>query len=184
MRILLAEDDAMIGEVVLDARRAEHYAADWVRDGAMAQTALATAPYDLLLLDLGLPRQDGLAVLRNLLDNALRHTPEGGRVRVSIEPAPTEPAGEPVPARPGEPAPAGQGALLAVEDSGPGIAPEDRARVLDCFYRAPGAPGHGSGLGLAIARAVAERHGAVIEAGASAALGGARLVLRFSGASD
>ncbi|MBP7456841.1 MAG: response regulator, partial [Ottowia sp.] len=60
MRILLVEDDTMIGEVVHDALRAEHYAVDWVKDGAMAQTALATAPYDLLLLDLGLPRQDGL----------------------------------------------------------------------------------------------------------------------------
>lgn len=66
MRILLVEDDTMIGEVVHDALRAEHYAVDWVKDGAMAQTALATAPYDLLLLDLGLPRQDGLTVLRAL----------------------------------------------------------------------------------------------------------------------
>lgn len=66
MRMLLVEDDAMIGEVVLDALRAEHHAVDWVRDGAMALTALATAPYDLLLLDLGLPRQDGLSVLRQL----------------------------------------------------------------------------------------------------------------------
>jgi len=66
MRILLVEDDVMIGEVVLDTLRAEHYAADWVKDGAMAQTALATASYDLVLLDLGLPRLDGLTVLRNL----------------------------------------------------------------------------------------------------------------------
>ena len=66
MRILLVEDDTMIGEVVLDALRAEHWAVDWVRDGALAQVALATTPYDLLLLDLGLPRQDGMAVLRAL----------------------------------------------------------------------------------------------------------------------
>jgi two-component system OmpR family response regulator len=66
MRILLAEDDTMIGEVVLDALRAEHYAVDWVKDGAMADTALTTADYDLLLLDLGLPRKDGLEVLRSL----------------------------------------------------------------------------------------------------------------------
>jgi two-component system OmpR family response regulator len=52
--------------VVLDALRAERYAVDWVRDGVMAETALATAGYDLLLLDLGLPRKDGLAVLRQL----------------------------------------------------------------------------------------------------------------------
>lgn len=66
MRILLAEDDTMIGEVVLDALRAEGWAVDWVKDGAMADTALVTANYDLLLLDLGLPRKDGLDVLRAL----------------------------------------------------------------------------------------------------------------------
>jgi two-component system OmpR family response regulator len=66
MRILLAEDDTMIGEVVLDALRAEGWAVDWVKDGAMAETALATAAYDLVLLDLGLPHKDGLAVLRGL----------------------------------------------------------------------------------------------------------------------
>ena len=49
MRILLVEDDTMIGEVVLDALRAEHYAVDWVRDGAMAQTALATTSLNGLL---------------------------------------------------------------------------------------------------------------------------------------
>ncbi len=66
MRILLAEDDGMIGEVVLDTLRAEGYAVDWVKDGAMADTALATAEYDLLLLDLGLPKKTGLDVLRGL----------------------------------------------------------------------------------------------------------------------
>ncbi len=65
MRLLLVEDDTMIGETVLDQLRAEHYAVDWVRDGEMALTALAVA--DLRpggLLDLGLPRVDGLDVLR------------------------------------------------------------------------------------------------------------------------
>jgi two-component system, OmpR family, response regulator len=66
MRLLLVEDDAMIGEAVLDALRAEHYAVDWVRDGAMADTALRTESYDLVLLDLGLPKRDGLEVLRAL----------------------------------------------------------------------------------------------------------------------
>ena len=66
MRLLLVEDDAMIGEAVLDALRAEHYAVDWVRDGEMADTALRTESYDLVLLDLGLPRRDGLQVLRSL----------------------------------------------------------------------------------------------------------------------
>lgn len=66
MRILLVEDDTMIGEVVLDQLRAEHYAVDWVKDGEMANTALATQAYDLVVLDLGLPGQDGLDVLRSL----------------------------------------------------------------------------------------------------------------------
>ena len=56
----------MIGEAVLDLLRAEHYAVDWVRDGELADTALRTQDYDLVLLDLGLPRRDGLDVLRAL----------------------------------------------------------------------------------------------------------------------
>lgn len=66
MRLLLVEDDTMIGESVLDLLRAEHYAVDWVKDGETADTALCTQDYDLLLLDLGLPKRDGLAVLRAL----------------------------------------------------------------------------------------------------------------------
>ena len=66
MRLLLVEDDTMIGESVLDLLRAEHYAVDWVKDGEMADTALTTQTYDLVLLDLGLPRRDGLSVLRAL----------------------------------------------------------------------------------------------------------------------
>ena len=66
MRLLLVEDDPMIGEALLDLLRAEHYAVDWVRDGAMADTALRSHTYDLVLLDLGLPRRDGLDVLRAL----------------------------------------------------------------------------------------------------------------------
>lgn len=66
MRLLLVEDDTMIGEAVLDALRAAHYAVDWVRDGEMADTALAAQGYDLVLLDLGLPRRNGLEVLRRL----------------------------------------------------------------------------------------------------------------------
>ena len=66
MRLLLVEDDPMIGETVLDLLRAEHYAVDWVRDGDMADTALLDHAYDLVVLDLGLPRRDGLSVLRTL----------------------------------------------------------------------------------------------------------------------
>ena len=66
MRLLLVEDDKMIGEVVLDLLRAEGYAADWVKDGTMADTALQSQNYDLVLLDLGLPGKDGLEVLKSL----------------------------------------------------------------------------------------------------------------------
>lgn len=66
MRLLLVEDDAMIGEAVRDLLHGEHYAVDWATDGDMADTALRTQAYDLVLLDLGLPRRDGLAVLRDL----------------------------------------------------------------------------------------------------------------------
>ena len=64
MRILLVEDDAMIGKAVLDVLRSEHYACDWVRDGDAAEAALVAERYDLVLLDLGLPKADGLSVLR------------------------------------------------------------------------------------------------------------------------
>lgn len=66
MRLLLVEDDRMIGETVLDVLRAEHYAVDWVKDGLMADAALASQAYDLVLLDLGLPGKDGLAVLKTM----------------------------------------------------------------------------------------------------------------------
>ena len=66
MRILLVEDDVMIGESVLDCLRAEHYAVDWVKDGNAAELALRTDTYDLILLDLGLPKRDGLGLLRDL----------------------------------------------------------------------------------------------------------------------
>lgn len=66
MRLLLVEDDKMIGESVLDLLRAEGYAVDWVEDGKSADGALLTVSYDLVLLDLGLPKMNGLDVLRSL----------------------------------------------------------------------------------------------------------------------
>ena len=66
MRLLLVEDDVMIGETVLDVLRAEHFAVDWVKDGAMADTAVRSQHYDLILLDLGLPKRGGLDVLKGL----------------------------------------------------------------------------------------------------------------------
>jgi two-component system, OmpR family, response regulator len=66
MRILLVEDDAELGSGVAASLRREHYAVDWVTDGPAAATALTTAQYDLVILDLGLPRMSGLQVLRQL----------------------------------------------------------------------------------------------------------------------
>jgi len=66
MRVLLAEDDAMIGAAVRDRLRGQGFAVDWVRDGRAADAALAADLYDLLLLDLGLPGREGLAVLKAL----------------------------------------------------------------------------------------------------------------------
>jgi DNA-binding response OmpR family regulator len=63
MRILLVEDDAMIGESLEEELREQGYAVDWVRDGNSAELALQTHAYDLVLLDLGLPRKQGLDVL-------------------------------------------------------------------------------------------------------------------------
>lgn len=72
MRLLLVEDDRMIGEAACDLLRAEQYAVDWVQDGEMAETALRSQSYDLVLLDLGLPRRDGLSVLRALRTRKVR----------------------------------------------------------------------------------------------------------------
>ena len=66
MRILLAEDDPMIGSGLQKGLRQEGYIVDWVTDGKAAVLALETTPYALLLLDLGLPRQDGMDVLKVL----------------------------------------------------------------------------------------------------------------------
>lgn len=88
---------------------------------------------------------DTLGVLvRNLLDNALRYTPEGGQIAVACGPHERG------------------GAWLRVADDGPGIAPAERARVFDRFYRAPGANGGGSGIGLSLVAQIAARHGAAV----------------------
>lgn len=64
MRILLVEDDAMIGEAMVRALKAASYAVDWVQDGVAALAAFDGQPYGVILLDLSLPRRDGLEVLQ------------------------------------------------------------------------------------------------------------------------
>jgi len=90
-----------------------------------------------------------------LLDNAVRHAPEGSTVEVSV-------------------APVDGSARLRVEDRGPGFRPEDLPRAFDRFWRAPDAPPGGTGLGLSIAAWIAQRHGGTVSA-SNRSDGGARL---------
>lgn len=120
-------------------------------------------------IDLGLAHADAVSVfghdaslralLANLVDNAVRYTPGGGQVDVTVRHD-------------------GDRAVLAVRDTGPGVPAEERERVFDRFYRREGTGVDGSGLGLAIVKAIAERHGATIalEDGP----GGKGLVVRIS----
>jgi two-component system OmpR family sensor kinase len=82
-------------------------------------------------------------LIRNLVDNAVRYTPAGGRVDVCLEGHTNR-------------------IVLRVVDTGPGIPPEERARVFDRFYRRPGTSPPGSGLGMAIVKAIADTHGATV----------------------
>ncbi|OED49128.1 DNA-binding response regulator [Rhodobacteraceae bacterium (ex Bugula neritina AB1)] len=69
MRILLVEDDDLIGDAIHASMNSAGYHADWVKDGLEAEDALATSEFDLVILDLGLPGQDGISVLRWLRKN-------------------------------------------------------------------------------------------------------------------
>jgi two-component system response regulator QseB len=66
MRLLLVEDDSMIGDTVRLGLRKDGFTVDWIRDGESARTALSSETYDIVVLDLGLPRVDGLEILRYL----------------------------------------------------------------------------------------------------------------------
>ncbi|CAN7142703.1 MULTISPECIES: ATP-binding protein [unclassified Variovorax] len=121
-------------------------------------------------IDIGMARADAAEVrgqaealrtlLRNLLDNAVKYTPEGGRVDVGIAASP-------------------DGVELSVEDSGPGLPAEERSRVLDRFYRSGEPQAAGSGLGLAIVKSIADLHGATLAIDGSGSLGGLRVSMRF-----
>ncbi len=89
-------------------------------------------------------------LLNNLVDNAVKYTPAGGTVTIRC-------------GRPG--ADAGQQAFLEVEDDGAGIAPDERGKALQRFYRVPGTGGEGNGLGLAIADEIARVHHSQLELG-------------------
>jgi two-component system OmpR family sensor kinase len=105
---------------------------------------------------------DALAVLlSNLVDNAIKYTPAGGRVHVTVicDDARCQ---------------------IVVEDSGCGVPPEERERIFDRFYRRPGTGASGSGLGLAIVKDIAVRHQATIELRASSSLGGLYVQVTFA----
>jgi two-component system, OmpR family, sensor kinase len=133
---------------------------------AAGQAALLAGAKDI---DLGLERLDPVAVtgeraslrtmLSNLLDNAVKYTPQGGRIDVEVR-ADSEQA------------------VIEVRDTGPGIPAEERERVFDRFYRVAGSTQTGSGLGLAIARRIASAHGGSIEL-ATASPSGLRATVRL-----
>jgi DNA-binding response OmpR family regulator len=85
MRLLLVEDDHMIGETVVDVLRAENFAVDWIKDGLAAQSLLRSQSYDLVLLDLALPGKDGIEVLRALRAAKLRIPVLVATARDSVE---------------------------------------------------------------------------------------------------
>lgn len=87
---------------------------------------------------------DMIAVVKNLVDNAIRYTPQGGRVDLSVEVA-------------------GRSIKLFIQDNGPGIPHVERDRVFDPFYRTLGSKQVGSGLGLSIVHTIARRLGAEIQ---------------------
>lgn len=139
------------------------HAPDAARAGQRKEPAALTDPPPLQVR--GEPEALRI-LLRNLLDNAIKYTPAGGQVDVSL--LPDEKSGQPV---------------LTVEDSGPGIAPDDQARVFDRFFRASEATSEsGSGLGLAIVKVIAERHGATLALSRSDRLGGLKVTVRFPAA--
>jgi two-component system OmpR family sensor kinase/two-component system sensor histidine kinase QseC len=101
-------------------------------------------------------------LVRNLVDNAVRYSPAGGHVEVRI----TEGAGD------------AAGAVLQVDDSGPGIPVAERERAFDRFHRRAATAQEGCGLGLAIVQAIAQRHGAGVTL-ADAPAGGLRVTVQF-----
>ena len=135
---------------------------------AMAQT-LAEARHQEFAQEFAIDARKGIVVngsaadlrrvVLNLLDNAVKFTPEGGRIEIAVT---TD----------------GSTALVSVRDSGPGIDPRDIEHIFDPFYRSRGANGAGSGLGLALSREIVRRHGGVIEA-TNRAGGGCEIQVRL-----
>ncbi|WP_156414382.1 sensor histidine kinase [Bordetella sp. N] len=138
-----AENPAAVGMTPLDlADLAREHTTQWTPQALSLRTDLGFEDPDGRVLISGNPILLG-ELLNNLLDNALRYTPRGGRITVRVRHQ-------------------GEFALLEVEDSGPGIPVAERERVFDRFYRVLGTPADGSGLGLAIVREIASKHDASV----------------------
>lgn len=117
-----------------------HVLADVLPLAEARQIDIGMLPGPDLALRLPVAEIDLLLIVKNLIENALRYTPVGGQVDVGVSLVDGQ-------------------ALIQVEDNGPGIAPEERERVLDAFYRVLGSEQIGSGLGLTIVRAAVDRLG-------------------------
>lgn len=124
-------------------------------------------------IDLGVTESDHATVsgdaallgvlVRNLVDNAIQHSPEGARVDVAIDRAP-------------------EAVTLSVTDSGPGIPAQERPRVMERFYRMRDTRAIGSGLGLSIVQRIAELHGATVMLDDAPRAPGLRVCVRFPAA--
>lgn len=144
------------GRVALD-RLAEEVCAD---HGAQALSKDIALELDAVPANVGGDADLLRILLRNLIDNAIRYTPAGGRVAVAV-------ANE-------------GGARLSVADSGPGVPESERERVFERFSRLAGQEIEGSGLGLSIVRRIAELHGAEVRLGKASADGGLVVDVRFA----
>ena len=143
-------------------------------DEIATQAVADAAPFAVQRhIDLGLPEAEAVTVsgqpdalrvlMRNLIDNAIKYTPEGGTVDVRVQAQGTD-------------------ALLIVDDSGPGIPEDQRADAMRRFHRAAqegAAQVPGSGLGLAIVETIARAHGASVSLETAPGLGGLRVVVRM-----
>ncbi|HEY4698221.1 MAG: DNA-binding response regulator [Betaproteobacteria bacterium RBG_16_56_24] len=84
MRVLLVEDDTLLGDAIQAGLKQSGYAVDWMKDGVAAEQALTTEPYAAVVLDLGLPRLSGLEVLRRLRSRNSNSKTQNVRIPVLI----------------------------------------------------------------------------------------------------
>jgi signal transduction histidine kinase len=145
----------MLARLDPDSVESIHHAAPLTEAVTQAVTdKRAAASLKSLTVSMNVPEEDPCVVtvdpsalsllIGNLLENAIKYTPEGGAVRLLV-------------------APRGDRTLLQVTDTGPGVPSLDRSRVLERFYRRSRASAPGSGLGLSIVQRICELYGAKLE---------------------